>query len=95
MHRRDLPGCDDRDGVLADVAVETGSVGARAWRHDHFEEAHLSRSGRWFRGLVPKAVADALTASTAREVLEQLAWSWAGGSSFDGKVRRGSGKLAS
>ena len=85
LKRRALPGYDERGGVFADVAAETCTVCARAWLHYHFEDEGMSRSGRWFRGLVPTA--DAIAAPSAREVL-------GGRLVLRRRVRRWSGPLA-
>lgn len=92
--RRELPGLDERDGLFADVAVETCRTCARTWVQYHFEYEAVPRSGRWYRGLVPASVAAGLAVTDARAVLEGLPWYWAGGSYFDGQVTRRSGKLA-
>jgi hypothetical protein len=75
-------GVDETNGRFADVTIETCRSCARKWLRYHVEFEHLSRSGRWYRGLLTDAAARAVTPETAVCVLEGLEWRFAGGSAF-------------
>jgi hypothetical protein len=90
---RALPGCDEEQGRFATATVETCRACARAWLIYSFEIEAFSNSGRWYRGLIADDVAADVSIATAAARLESLAWYWAGGSYFDGRVERSRGPI--
>jgi hypothetical protein len=85
---RTFLGTDDR---YAEISVDLCKRCGRNWLCYHLELEHISRSGRWYRGLIGPEVA--FSHRNAQVILEQLPDYWAGGSHFDGKVHRRSGPL--
>lgn len=81
-------GTDDRH---AEISVDRCKACGRHWLCYHLELEHISRSGRWYRGLIGPEVA--FSHRNAQLILEQLRDYWAGGSHFDGKVHLRSGPL--
>ena len=92
VERRFL-GVDLTDGRYADVTYEACHACGLQWVHYQFEFEAFSRSGRWYRGQINSAQAEALTAANAAALLEALAAYTAGGSYFDGQERERSGPL--
>jgi len=85
---RTFLGTDDR---YAEISVDQCTSCGRNWLCYQLEHEHLSRSGRWYRGLIGPEVA--FSHRNAASILEQLRDYWAGGSHFDGKVQRRSGPI--
>ena len=81
-------GTDDR---YAEISVDRCTDCGRNWLRYQLEVEHLSRSGRWYRGLIGPEVA--FSHRNAQQILEQLRDYWAGGSHFDGRVHLRSGAL--
>jgi hypothetical protein len=92
FHRTFL-GVDPQQGRYAEVNLDRCRACVRLWLHYHIEFEAESGSGRWYRGLLPWDLAMSITALTAASVLEGLPWYFAGGSYFDGNVRRTAGRL--
>lgn len=86
-------GVDEQRGRFAEVYLDRCKSCGRCWLHYFFEFEHLSRSGRWYRGLLCPEQAAAVTAANAAAILENLDWYFAGGSYFDGRVYRRRGPL--
>ena len=79
----------DRHG--AGVSLETCRRCARVWLKYLIEEPHQSRSGRWWRVVVPPERRDPITAASARTFIEAQQEGFVGGSCFDstGKIVSG------
>ena len=63
------------------------------WLRYFYEVEAFTASGRWYLGAISTEQAAALTAETARQTLERLAWYFYGGSYFNGRVGKTSGAL--
>lgn len=83
-------GVDDHHG---EVTVRTCRTCGRHWVHYLYENESVSRSGRWFCGLVDDAKLSTLRPGNALEILQSLEWYYRGGSFFGGSVTRGSGRI--
>lgn len=82
------------DSDYGEVSIDCCKRCGRYWLHYLMEYEYLSRSGRWFRGLITSTMAASATAATAKSMLESLEWYFRGGSAFGGKViRTNSGQL--
>lgn len=86
-------GRDETSGLFAEVEIWRCRTCGRPWLRYSMEQEAFSRSGRWTRGLVTDAEADAVTADTASDVLGRLASRLEGGSYHSGQVLRLSGRL--
>jgi hypothetical protein len=75
-------GVDETAGRFAEVSIETCPACGRHWLHYLVEYEGISRSGRWYRGLISEEVARTVRPEIALEVLQDLAWRFAGGSYF-------------
>jgi hypothetical protein len=85
---RTFLGTDER---YAEVSIDRCKRCGRNWLHYLLEFEHISRSGRWYRGLIGPDVA--FSHRNAALIFEQLREYWAGGSYFDGKVGLRSGPI--
>lgn len=81
------------DSDYGEVSVEKCKRCGRSWLHYLMEYEYLSRSGRWFRGVVGSEVAASVKPSEAKVILEGLEWYFRGGSAFGGKVVKTRGPL--
>jgi len=84
---------DRTNGRYGDVVTWTCTVCSRQWLHYAVEYEGFSRSGRWFKGIVP-AGHGPIEAEGAVELLARLPWYLAGGSFFGGGVHRTQGAPA-
>lgn len=82
-------GMDDR---YADVAIHRCRRCGRRWLHYHLEDESISRSGRWYRGLLEPG--EQPSAENAATLLEGMKDYFAGGSYYDGKIGKRSGPPA-
>ncbi len=81
------------DSHYAEPSVWACRVCGRRWLRYFYENEAFSRSGRWYLGHVPVAIALGLTADGAKRALETLPWYFSGGSYYDGRISRSSGKI--
>ena len=88
-------GVDETNGCFGEVSVLTCRRCGSKWLHCLFENESVSRSARWYRGLVTTPMLAELTPERAVGLLERLPWRFCGGSYFDstGVLVRGSGPL--
>ena len=86
-------GCDAASGLFADVEIWRCRTCGRPWLRYSMEQEGFSGSGRWTRGLVTDAEADAVSAEAASDLLGRLTWRLEGGSYHGGLVSRLSGPL--
>ena len=81
------------DKNFADVSILRCKKCNRQWLRYYYVQEAFTKSGRWFHGIVEPSIAQALKADDAMAILENLEWYYAGGSYFEGKVRKTRGKL--
>jgi hypothetical protein len=81
-------GTDTSNGTYADVALETCKYCGAMWLNYHFEYEHQTASGRWYRGIISREVAQSVTPEAALATLEHLPWWMYGGSYFGHAGRR-------
>ena len=89
--RFDIERVTGTDARYAEITIERCTLCHSRWLHYLVEEEGISRSGRWFRGLI--STDTNVTAASAAQLLASLDWYWAGGSYFDGETHRRSGPL--
>jgi hypothetical protein len=87
---RDL-GEDRTNGRFGEVTIETCRSCGAEWLRYFMEDPLFSRSGRWFRGLVPPHVIPAVTPENALAILASLPWHFYGGSYFETTGKRSNG----
>ena len=75
-------GVDETRGRFGEVSLETCRACGNLWLRYFVEYEDVSGSGRWYRGLVSREVADGVTPENAVEILQRLEWRFAGGSWF-------------
>jgi hypothetical protein len=75
-------GVDETRGRFGEVSVETCKACRNKWLRYFVEYESVSKSARWYRGLVSEEVARTVKPETAVEVLQSLDWRFAGGSYF-------------
>ena len=81
------------DAALAEVTLLYCRHCGRYWLRYFYENEAFSRSGRWYLGALPPAVLANVGLANAREALEELSWYFYGGSYFDGRWGKSSGKI--
>lgn len=81
------------DSHYAEATVLACRVCGRRWLRYQYENAAISRSGRWYLGHIPTAAALGLTAPAAKRALEQAPYYFAGGSYYGGEIGRMAGAI--
>jgi hypothetical protein len=81
------------DSRYADVSVTQCPVCGRSWLRYQYEFEFFSNSGRWFLGPLRRDMVEGVTAENAKELFEEMLWHFAGGSYYDGIIRKISGSL--
>ena|SRR5690242_2944612 len=81
------------DSDYGEVTVSRCKRCGRYWLHYLMEYEYLSRSGRWFRGVIAPEVAASVKPELARQIFEGLDFYFRGGSAFGGKVIKTRGTL--
>jgi len=76
-------GVDETNGRFGQVSIETCKVCGRKWLCYRVEYEAISKSGRWYRGLVSEEIAPTVRPETAVQILQSLEWRLAGGSYFE------------
>ena len=76
------------DEHCAEVTLDTCKHCGQVWLKYLIEEAHFSRSGRWWRIALSDEQLSQVTAGNARELIEHQAWAFVGGSYFDSPGRK-------
>ena len=76
-------GVDETHGRFGSVDLKTCKACQRKWLRYHVEYEAFSRSGRWYRGLIPDEEVSSITPENAVEFLEGLEWTFCGGSYFE------------
>jgi len=83
-HQKEL----GNDSAGAEVTLDCCRSCGQHWLKRLIEEAHHSRSGRWWRLPVNTEQANSLTANGARSVIENADWCFIGGSGVSGSIRK-------
>ncbi len=86
-------GIDTTAGRFAEVKVVECRDCGRTWLVYRWEIEAISRSGRWYAGVVPHDVTARVTPEAAPDVLQGLRWHLCGGSYFGGETSRRTGRL--
>jgi len=86
-------GMDQTQGRFADVAIDRCKHCGALWLVYHYELEGISKSGRWYRGLITSVHAAAATAGNALRILEGLGWHLYGGSYYDTTGKRSDAPL--
>ena len=81
------------DAHYAEVSVRVCPDCGRTWLRYFCEQEAFTASGRWYLGALTPEQAAGLTAANAKRTLEGLDWYFTGGSYFDGKIGKGSGRV--
>lgn len=87
-------GVDETDGRFGEVFIDVCTACGKTWLRYHLEYEAFSKSGRWYRGLLPAEAARTIQPETAVAVLQRLDWYFAGGSYFSSAGFRSTGPLA-
>jgi hypothetical protein len=74
-------GIDPAGGRFAEVEIEECTNCRRPWLHYEIGGEDPG-TARWFRGVLPRRLAERVTAATALEVLGSLEWYLQGGAWF-------------
>lgn len=82
------------DEIYGEVSVYRCSICGQRWLRYYWVNEAFTGSGRWYLGAVSFVQFKWLTAIDAKETLEALPWYFFGGSYFDGKTGKSSGKIA-
>ena len=81
------------DGSFAEVSLLTCARCGQRWLRYFYEMEAFTASGRWYLGAITGEQASHLTADNAKAVLEGLGWYIYGGSYYEGKRGRASGRI--
>lgn len=92
-YRESLIGVDKTNGRYADVSLLQCKLCQRIWIKYLVEFESFSKSGRWYRGIISKKEANAMSPENAFEYLENIDWYIFGGSYFESAGNFGQGKL--
>lgn len=83
-------GMDDKFG---EISIEQCEDCGRYWLHYFYENEGISRSGRFYCGIIPAEIVESVSPSNAIGILESLDWYFCGGSYYDGKIYKTSGQI--
>jgi len=81
------------DDHYAEVSLLVCPICTRRWLRYFYENEAFTGSGRWYLGEITARQAKHLKAENARETLEGLSWYFSGGSYFNGRIRKSSGRI--
>ncbi len=83
-----------QDSHYAESSLKRCKLCGIVWLRYFHENEGFSRSGQWYCGAVTEEQARCATPETTADILAQLPDGyWCGGSFFDGRVHRSSGKI--
>jgi hypothetical protein len=85
-------GCDETNGRFGEVNLQKCKQCSSIWLHYFVEYESMSKSGRWYRGIISDETSKHLTPESAVLCLDQLDWHFYGGSYFE-KSGKGKGKV--
>lgn len=71
------------DSFGAEIAIDTCNICGLSWVNCLIEEPHYSKSGRWWRAVLPNENRTMLSAENARAFVEQQGACFVGGSYFN------------
>jgi hypothetical protein len=63
------------------------------WLRYFYENEAFEHSGRWYLGAISPQILSALDVQRAKTILETLPWYYYGGSYFEGRTGKASGKI--
>ena len=86
-------GVDQREGRFGEVEIKKCRHCQRSWLRYFVEYEHITRSGRWYLGLINDKIIPQLTPENSTEYLEEMEWYFMGGSYFSSTGKVSSGKL--
>ncbi|MDX2213082.1 MAG: hypothetical protein SFY66_07310 [Oculatellaceae cyanobacterium bins.114] len=81
------------DDQFAEVSVQICSRCGQLWLRYFYENEAFTRSGRWYLAPLPPHEYTKLRREDAKKWLENMPWYYCGGSYFDGKVSKTSGRI--
>lgn len=81
------------DEIFSDVILLVCPNCKTRWLRYTYELEGFTGSGRWYLGALSTMDVSRLTVTNAKSILEQLGWYFFGGSYFDGRAGRSSGKI--
>ena len=81
------------DRAFAEATVLICRSCGRHWLRYFYEREAFTASGRWYLGALAPGQLSALTADSAKSVLESLSWYYYGGSYYEGRSGRASGGI--
>jgi hypothetical protein len=81
------------DSRFAEVTVLVCKECGQYWLRYFYEVEAFTGSGRWYLGAVMPEQASVLVVEQAKEMLENLDWYYYGGSYYEGRSGRTSGKI--
>lgn len=81
-YTREYLGQDPKEGRFADVYLEKCQICGRYWLFYQYEIEAISRSGKWYRGLIDENKKDLVTSDNSVAILEKLDWYFYCGSYF-------------
>lgn len=81
------------DNNFAEVSILVCPVCGQHWLRYFYELEAFTASGRWYLGAIEAEGAARLIAEEAKAVLEGLGWYFYGGSYYEGRSGRTTGKI--
>lgn len=93
-HRRLVEKELGSDKHYAEIALLSCPLCGRRWLRYFYEIEAFTSSGRWYLGLLNSEQTEQLTEENARSIMEQLDWYFFGGSYYQGKAGKTSGKIS-
>lgn len=87
-------GTDTTNGRFGEVSIESCKQCNAIWLHYFVEYESVSKSARWYRGLISEEDVSNITPANAIAYLKSLEWYLYGGSYFNSNGERGSGNIS-
>ena len=81
------------DGNYAEVSLLICSVCGQSWLRYFYEIEAFPASGRWYLGAIKAEQASRMKVENAKATLESLSWYFYGGSYFEGRRGKTSGRI--
>lgn len=81
------------DDHYAEVSLLVCPICSRLWLRYFYEIEAFTASGRWYLGEITAGQARRMKPENAKETLEELNWYFFGGSYFDGRISKSSGRI--
>ena len=86
-------GVDEDGGRFGEVSLERCRSCGRLWLRYLVEVEGFTSSGRWYRGAISEAEAEAITPADAIDYLGRLEWHFLGGSYYRSAGMKGTGEI--